>query len=450
MGTTRFILFCEKGQSLKQKLNINIKPQPVHLVYSLHGVRKFYSTKVRLYAANWNVKDQEAIYIDKKKAKAEAPLVDYDLMLSLKESERINTQVLGGLRNDILEIEEDFEKRFKKTGEQYSSDNVIKELANRNRGSVAETKTEVKHISKSFADIIQDFIDAYPTDKKHGSSNVYRNVKRYMVNYEKLHGIVKPEQINKKFMNDFRHHLNAVEKIANVTAHKQMSGFKTILRDAKNDGLNIPVSFEEFSMENPPSEIIALTYEEFLKIYSLDLSNNKRLDRTRDCFIFSCATGLRYSDLGNLNRSHIKWDKDQIETTIQKSGKSVPLRIPLISYSRNILEKYKDKLKPIPIISNVQFNRYVKEVGALAGMTEVVEKVRHRGNKEIRKQKTKAEYLTVHVGRKTYATLSLLLGVPEWAVRESGGWSPGSKAFNRYVLFSNDKKAELVKAAWDK
>ncbi len=448
MGTTRFILFCEKGQSFKQKLNINIKPQPVHLVYSLHGVRKFYSTKVRLYAANWNVKEQEAIYIDKKKAKLEAPLVDYDLMLSLKEAERINTQVLGSLRNDILEIEADFEKRFKKTGEQYSSDDVIKELGNRNRGSVAETKTEVKHLSKSFSDIIQDFIDRYPTDNRPGSSNVYRNVKRYMTNYEKLHGIVKSEQINKKFMDSFRHHLNAVEGIANITAHKQMSGFKTILKDGKNEGLNISDSYKEFNLKNPPSEIIALSHEEFLTINSLDLSNNKRLDRVRDCFIFSCVTGLRYSDLDQLNRSHIKWDKDLIEITIQKTGKSVPLKIPLVSFSRNILEKYKEKLKPIPIISNVQFNKYLKEIGVLAGLTEVIEKVRYRGNKIIKKQKTKADYLTVHVGRKTFATLSIILGADEWAVRESGGWS--SNAFERYAKFSNDKKSEIIKAAWDK
>lgn len=52
--------------------------------------------------------------------------------------------------------------------------------------------------------------------------------------------------------------------------------------------------------------VIALTQAEFDALYNFDLTNNKRLDQVRDVFCFSCATGLRYSDIAQLRQGHIQ------------------------------------------------------------------------------------------------------------------------------------------------
>jgi hypothetical protein len=120
MGTTRFFLFCKKGQYLDKGQNINIEKQAVNLVYSISGERKFFRTKIRLYAGNWDQKNQKAAYVDRKKSRIVAPNLDHDLMITAKEAERINTFDIGGLRQQVIDIEDMLQKQFKLAGIQYT------------------------------------------------------------------------------------------------------------------------------------------------------------------------------------------------------------------------------------------------------------------------------------------------------------------------------------------
>jgi len=102
--------------------------------------------------------------------------------------------------------------------------------------------------------------------------------------------------------------------------------------------------------------VIALTSEEFESLYYMYLSNNKRLAQIRVVFCFACTTDLRYSDLHQLKREHIK--SDEIRLTIKKTRDF--LTIPLNSYSRAILARYEGMLKPLPFISNQNMNYAVQ------------------------------------------------------------------------------------------
>ena len=112
-----------------------------------------------------------------------------------------------------------------------------------------------------------------------------------------------------------------------------------------------------------------------------------RLEELRDCFIFSCFTGLSYAELSSLNRNHIytlfdgkKWiDINRMKT----SGQSV---IPILQVPTLIIEKYEKKLpngKILPTKSNQKMNEYLKEIAILCGV-------------QIN--------LTCHVARHTFAT----------------------------------------------
>ncbi len=154
-------------------------------------------------------------------------------------------------------------------------------------------------------------------------------------------------------------------------------------------------------------EVISLTNEEFEALYYLDLSANKRLAQVRDVFCFACSTGLRYSDLNQLKREHIK--HDEIRITVKKTKE--PLSVPLTPYSKNILAKYEAMHRPLPVISNQRLNDYVKELCSMAGISEQVEIVRFRGTKREAITYKKYELIGVHTGRKTFATLSLERGM---------------------------------------
>jgi integrase len=133
---------------------------------------------------------------------------------------------------------------------------------------------------------------------------------------------------------------------------------KTFLNYAKRKGIEVNDGFKEFSIKKEKLEVIALSEIEFQKLVNHDLSNNKRLDQVRDIFVFSCATGYRYSDLEQLQRHHIK--DDEIRLVITKTKE--PSIVPLNQYSRAILEKYSEHLAPLPMISNQKLNKYIKEL----------------------------------------------------------------------------------------
>jgi len=52
--------------------------------------------------------------------------------------------------------------------------------------------------------------------------------------------------------------------------------------------------------------------------------------------------------------------------------------------------------------------------------------------------------MTSHVGRKSYITNSLILGVPERVVKED------EKSFNRYVKLAENYKSQVIRKAFSK
>jgi integrase len=189
------------------------------------------------------------------------------------------------------------------------------------------------------------------------------------------------------------------------------------------------------------------------------LSKIKKYEQVRDAFCFACTTGLRYSDLAQLKREHIK--EDEIILTVKKTKER--LSIPLTPYSRAILDKYRMLRKPLPIISNQKMNYYLKGwdeknksgkvikkhkgICELAGINEPVEIVRYRGAKREANIYPKYELVGVHTGRKTFATLSLEKGMSAEEVMSITGHKD-YKSFKRYVKITEQRKKVVMLKAW--
>jgi integrase len=235
----------------------------------------------------------------------------------------------------------------------------------------------------------------------------------------------------------------------NITAAKQISTLKTLLNYARTVyKYQVNQDYRDFKVSRKDSEleVITVTEEEFLAIYNLDLSENKRLDPVRDVFCFACATGLRYSDLLDLRREHIRKD-NTIRKTAVKTGQKLVIPLNPISYS--ILQKYVDHNSPLPVISNQKTNEYIKEIGELAGIDTPIEKVRTRGVKKITKVFKKYDLLSIHVGRKSFITLSLEKGIAMQDVMSLSGHTT-FKAFKRYVDVNDNQKKTVMANAWGK
>lgn len=204
--------------------------------------------------------------------------------------------------------------------------------------------------------------------------------------------------VNLNFVTKFDLFLRVNKKCCHNTAMKYLQNFKRIISIAiKNDWLRIN-PFADFKLSLNEVDRPFLTEKEIARIMKLDFST-KRLDIVRDLFLFSCFSGLSYSDLYKLKGSEIEADNDNrywIRTRRQKT--KVKSQIPLLEIPINILAKYtnlkelKADEKALPVPSNQKMNGYLKEIQSLA---------------KIEKE------LTFHVARHTFATtVTMMHGVP--------------------------------------
>jgi integrase len=440
MGTIRFELRTEKIDQQGKA--------PIRIIYQISGQRKYHNTGKKLHKENWNADKQEAVYMDKKAAKKLLPTVDFDLLPTDKEVREFN-QELNDLSSQITSIE----RRFELDKIVYSADMVIERL---NQQKKPSTKTDLP--TKFLFDFIDKYIADHQATREAGSLTVYKSLKTHLRDYQRHTGKkITFEKIDYQFFQAFQNFLitgagttinkkgEAIPRtpLNNTTAAKQLSTIKTFLNYARTQGVAVSDKYKDFKIKRENLEVIALTNEEFETLFYFDLTGNKRLSQVRDVFCFACSTGLRYSDLNQLKREHIKGD--EIRLTVKKTKEY--LSIPLTPYSKAILKKYKEAHRPLPIISNQKLNAYIKELCEKAGINEPIEIVRFRGATREAIVYPKYELIGVHTGRKTFATLSLERGMSAEEVMTITGHRD-YQSFKRYVKVTEQRKKVVMLKAW--
>jgi integrase len=93
-------------------------------------------------------------------------------------------------------------------------------------------------------------------------------------------------------------------------------------------------------------------------------------------------------------------------------------------------------------------NAYIKRVCEIAEINKPIEKVRYKGNNKIPKTYPKYELISVHVGRKTFATLSIAKGMNSEVTMSITGHKD-YKSFSRYVRVAEREKQNAMSRSWD-
>jgi len=438
MGTLRFEL-------RKDKKNKDGRA-PIRIIYQIEGNRRYYPTGEKTFEENWDDKDQECVYykIDRNGKKAKGKLMEVDV-------KKLNDR-LTDLRRDIEKIED----RFQANETSYTPDAVIKELY-----SLKNPVAKKDATSKELFAFIDEYILANSKKRVKGSLSVYKSLKSHLQDFEKTtHKKVTFDKIDYKFFESFENYLmglkkiivlkdedgnrleRSVSKLNNITIAKQLSTLKTFLSYARKRKIEVSTEYQTYKIERDTElEVVALTRHEFERLYSIPLKES--WDQVRDVFCFSCVTGLRYSDLKKLTRENIKGNWIYIK--VKKTKKQ--LKIPLNPYSRNILEKYKNELRPLPVISNQRSNEHLEKICKYAGLNEMIPVDRMYGAELVSEKYPKYQLIRMHAGRKTFATLSLEKGMGAQTVMALGGWKD-FKSFRRYVDHSDESLQHAMDQAW--
>ncbi len=212
---------------------------------------------------------------------------------------------------------------------------------------------------------------------------------------------------------------------------RDIKNLKTFMSEAVDMGYttNLQFKHKKFAVGREDTEAVYLTWDEILKLYRHDFSDNKRLERVRDLFVFGCCVGLRYSDFSRIKPENIIKDGPDyyINLKTQKTGEVVI--IPCNPIVLEIFDKYKSENNTLPrAVSSQKFNDYIKECCQQAGLNEV-------GRLSTEAELQLWQCVSSHTARRSMATNYYLEGFPVIDLMKITGHKTES-SFLRYIKLS--------------
>lgn len=231
------------------------------------------------------------------------------------------------------------------------------------------------------------------------------------------------------------------------TVKKHIVYLKWFLRWAVKMDITKNNDFEKFSTGIPTQEtkVIFLTADELKKVKTHDFSDNPRMDRIRDVYIFCCYTGLRYSDVENLKKENIYDDMIHF-TTIKTDDK---LTIELNDVARAILDKYSGCKfkgnKALPVLPIQKMNEALKEMAEACEINSKVEIIHFKKGERVSEIIPKYKLITTHTARKTFVCTAIRLGINPVVIMKI----TGHKSYNTMKPYI-DAEDKVRREAMDK
>lgn len=299
-------------------------------------------------------------------------------------------------------------------------------------------------VGSDFWKALDEYIKQSAYTKAGTTVTIYRSLKKHLQAFSEARRFpITFDRITAQFDDKLRGYFLSDLKLTNNTIAKYIRNLKTFMSWAQEHGYHSQLDYLRFKSREKDKEVYALTKDELMTIYNAEIPDG-RLARVRDVFCFACFTGVRYSDVADMQREDIH--DDLLHVTVRKTKET--LKIPIISFAQNILERYSEDNKPLPVISDQKTNAYLKELGKMLGIDAKVRRVYHRGSEVIEEWVPKYEVLTFHLARKTFVTLSLILGMSEAAVKQISGHKKDA-SFRKYVYFADEVKKDAMHKAWN-
>ena len=379
------------------KINTNTKciaPLRCRLTYL--SKRKVFSTGLFINPNNWNNTLQKAIPIDTEHQQL-------NTQLSLIKQEINQAFLFLQVQNEQFDVDDIY---LKYKGEDVKQAKTLMEvftMHNTKMNALVGIEYTKSTYSK-FTEAKQHIVDFL----------MYQNKKKNIL----------LEDITLKFLQDFDYYLKTKKSFKQITINKSIQRVRKIIKLSIAEGF---IFTDPFLLYKPKKVINNVTYLATEELFELEnhIFSQPRLDQVRDMFVFCCYTGLPYQEMANLTKKNIvkKFDgKLWIDMYRQKTKKQ--LSVPLLPKAVEIIAKYQDENRLLPIISNQKFNSYIKEIAEIIGIEK---------------------NLTHHIARKTFATTVLLYNdVPMEIVSELLGHSKISTTQDHYAKVVQKKVSEQM------
>jgi integrase len=303
-----------------------------------------------------------------------------------------------------------------------------------------------KNLSE-FYTLYDQFISESRATKCKGTVNHYSSTKNILIEFEqKTKYKLSFESVNMRLYNCLTNYLIQEKGLLNNSVGMHIKILKSYLNFVrKNELTTQQFSLEGFKVMKEDIDIIYLTEDELFKLYYYkDLSQS--YEYVKDYFCFECFTGLRFSDITKLQNENIKGDFLEFKTQKTKDT----LFVPLSSFAKEILDKYKGKFenRPLPpILSNQKTNQYLKHIAEIVGIDEMTIIEKFSGSRRIQIKKSKCDLVCTHTGRRTFITLSYEKGMPVEMIMKITGLKKWD-TLKKYMKVSERAKLIEMNKVW--
>ncbi|MCO7185064.1 site-specific integrase [Tenacibaculum sp. XPcli2-G] len=173
------------------------------------------------------------------------------------------------------------------------------------------------NLTHDFVDCFEEFIEKGKNIKTDGTLRRYRTALNFYKDFSEAKNFrLHFDNITIDFFEDFRDYAFEERNTLNNYFAKLVSVLKTFMNWSFDRGYHENIAYQKFKAPEQEIEVVYLTMEELMQLYKHEFES-PRLEHTKDTYCFGCFSGLRYSDLKQLNSSHV-FD-DYIKLNIQKT-----------------------------------------------------------------------------------------------------------------------------------
>jgi site-specific recombinase XerD len=234
------------------------------------------------------------------------------------------------------------------------------------------------------------------------------------------------------FLRRFQSYLTTVKGLNPLTVNKITGRVQTVIRYSLENEWIDKFPFYGFKNIKYKKKIIFLSQEDLDKLREYQFAQ-ERLQQVCDGFIFCCYTGLAYAEFKALRSKHLELYKDKWWISMVREKTQESYYVPLLDQAIELILKYSkveniSSLTPekvlIPCLSNQKMNSYLKEIGDIVGISNV---------------------LKTHLARKTFASTVLLSnGVPMHVTSRLLNHSSVTVTEGYYGVLVRDKLLEEI------
>ena len=387
------------------KTTILKKRNSIIIQYRINGKQFRIYTGIQCKSNEWNKKNNS-------------------ILKSIDHSTSSN-QLIKSYRNEIEAYINDL-KRGDKT---YNHDLLKKFIKEKFTAKNEETKE--KDLFYAFDLFIKSKNNVYAPV----TINSYKNSLSHLKNYCRGSQFLSFDDLNRIWFEKYLQFLKTKLNHSPGTRSNQIKNIKAVLNYAHELELHDNTKYQSIKKEKTNTSNIYLSDSE-IELLSNTTFTKKIEEQVIDSFIFICLTGMRFSDFSKISQKNFTLINGHWHINFQQTKTKKEIAVPVI-YKKacDLLLKYDFKL---PKYTNAYFNRRLKEILKMHKLfsEEIV----------IHKEKLncvfiKRDLITVHTGRRTFATNLFLKNTPINLIMAATGHET-EKAFRTYIKASEIEKSK--------